>query len=162
VLHLEAAAVVDALNDPATGASTAFRARALEERARADADAPPDVLAAAAFTSILANVPAGVGAELAGRALDALERTPNPGDASWSPPSFTARTPLSLLWAERYASVQPLLDDSIAQARVTGDSGRLAVALGTRCWLALRRGDLRAAEADARTALAAAELPAPP
>ena len=51
---------------------------------------------------------------------------------------------------------------SIAQARATGDSSRLAVGLATRGWLALRRGDLSAAEADARTALAATELPAPP
>ena len=56
----------------------------------------------------------------------------------------------------------PLLDASIAQARVTGDSGRLAVGLATRGWLALRRGDLSAAEADTRTALASTELPAPP
>ena len=58
--------------------------------------------------------------------------------------------------------MRPLLDDSIAQARATGDSSRLAVGLATRGWLALRCGDLGAAEADARTALAAIELPAPP
>ena len=67
-----------------------------------------------------------------------------------------------LLWAERYAQLRPLLDASIAQARVTGDGGRLAVGLRDRGWLALRRGDLSAAEGDARTALAATELPAPP
>jgi DNA-binding CsgD family transcriptional regulator len=161
-LHLEAAAVVDALNDAATASSMAFRAEALREQARADPGATPDVLAAAAFSSVLTNERADLGAELAGRALDALERTPNPGDASWSSSAFFARTALSLLWAERYPRVQPLLDDSIARARLTADSGRLAVGLGTRCWLALRRGDLRAAEADGRTALAATELPAPP
>ena len=58
--------------------------------------------------------------------------------------------------------MRPLLDASIAQARATGDGGRLAVGLAIRGWLALRRGDLSAAEADARTALAATELPAPP
>ena len=68
----------------------------------------------------------------------------------------------SLLWAERYAQVRPLLDASIAQARATGDGGRLALGLANRGWLALRRGDLSAAEADTRTALAATELPAPP
>ena len=41
------------------------------------------------------------------------------------------------------------------------DSGRFAVGLAHRAWVALRRGDLSEAEADARTALAAAELPAP-
>ncbi|HEY7018973.1 MAG TPA: AAA family ATPase [Gaiellaceae bacterium] len=161
-LHLEAAAVVDALNDPATAASMAFRAAALRDRARADPEAPPDVLAAAAFSSVLANEPASVGAELAARALAVLEDTSNRAEAPWPSAAFFARTALSLLWTERYARVRPVLDDSIAQARLTGDSGRLAVGLGGRCWLALRRGDPRAAEADARTALAASELPAPP
>jgi DNA-binding CsgD family transcriptional regulator len=57
--------------------------------------------------------------------------------------------------------VQPLLDASIAEARATGDSARLASGLATRGWLALRRGDLSAAEGDARIALAATAL-APP
>ena len=51
---------------------------------------------------------------------------------------------------------------SIAQARATGDSSRLAVGLATHGWLALRCGDLGTAEGDARTALAAIKLPAPP
>jgi DNA-binding CsgD family transcriptional regulator len=68
---------------------------------------------------------------------------------------------ISLLWAERDAQVRPLLDASIAHARATGDSSRLAIGLATRGWLALRRGDLIAAEADARAALVAADLPAP-
>jgi DNA-binding CsgD family transcriptional regulator len=160
--HLEAAAVVDGMNDPATASSMAIRAEALRERAAADPEAPPDVLAAAAFTSVLMNEPADVAADLAGRALRGLERTPNPGEVLWSASAFFARTALSLLWAERYAQVQPLLDDSIAQGRLTGDSGRLAIGLASRGWLALRRGDLRGAEGDARTALAATELPAPP
>ena len=75
---------------------------------------------------------------------------------------MVSQAAFSLVWAERYAQVRPLLDASIAQARATGDSGRLALGLAIRGWLALRRGDLGAAEADARTALAATELPAPP
>jgi hypothetical protein len=51
---------------------------------------------------------------------------------------------------------------SIAQARATGDSSRLAVGLATHGWLAFRCGDLGTAEGDARTALAAIKLPAPP
>ena len=62
----------------------------------------------------------------------------------------------------RYAQLRPLLDAAIAPARATGDSTRLALGLAVRSWLALRRGDLGTAEADARTALAATELPAPP
>ena len=45
---------------------------------------------------------------------------------------------------------------------MNGDGGLLAVCLASRGWLALRRGDLSAAEGDAQTALAATELPAPP
>ncbi len=77
--------------------------------------------------------------------------------AAWFSPAT-----LALLWSERYGEVRPLLDESIAQARATGDSSRLAMALANRAWLALRRGDPSAAEADARTALDAIELPAPP
>jgi len=65
------------------------------------------------------------------------------------------------LWAERYEEVRPLLDTSIAEARATGDCGRLAVGLAHRAWLALRRGDLNAAEGDTRAALGMEGLPAP-
>jgi DNA-binding CsgD family transcriptional regulator len=68
---------------------------------------------------------------------------------------------ISLVWAERYEQARPLLDGSIAQARVSSDSGRLAIGLAHRGWLALRQGDLLAAEADTRTALAASALPPP-
>ena len=163
-LQLESAAVVAGMNDPVVAASVAGRGQALRERAASDRSAPPELLAVAAFTSVLTNEPAEVGADLATRALRAEEHTVrDPDDPRWSSPSaLFARTTLSLLWAERYAQVRPLLDVSIAEARVTGDSGRLAVGLGTRGWLALRRGDLGAAEGDTRTALAATELPAPP
>ena len=76
-------------------------------------------------------------------------------------PTFSRAT-LALFCAERYAQMRPLLDASIAQAQATGDGGRLAVCLAIRGWLALRLGDLRAAEANTQMALAAAELPAPP
>ena len=45
-----------------------------------------------------------------------------------------------------------LLDASIAQAQATGRPGRLAVCLAIRGWLALRQGDLRAAEANTQMA----------
>ena len=132
-------------------------------RAAGDPAAPPELLAAAAFISVLTNEPAEVGADLAARALRAGGTAP---PTSGIPPWFAFTTwfsqaTISLLWAERYAQVRPLLDASIAQARATGDSSRLAIGLATRGWLALRRGDLIAAEGDARTALVAADLPAP-
>jgi DNA-binding CsgD family transcriptional regulator len=163
-LQLEAAAVLPALNDPVAAPSVAFRRERFRERAASDAAAPPEVLASAAFVSILTNEPAETGAVLATRALLAEDSA---GPVSDSGPWFSfaawfSHTTFALLLAERYAQLRPLLDASIAQARVTGDGGRLAVGLRDRGWLALRRGDLGAAEGDARTALAATELPAPP
>ncbi len=161
--ELEAGAVVAGLNDRATAPSMASRRKALRELAARDHEAPGGLLGVAAFISVLGNEPAEVGAALATRALLA-EESMKPGwdgQPAFSSATF-ARATLSLLWAERYAQVQPLLDASIAEARVTGDGGRLAVCLASRGWLALRRGDPGAAEGDAQTALAATELPAPP
>jgi DNA-binding CsgD family transcriptional regulator len=163
-LQLEAAAVLPALNDVVTAPSVAPRREKFCESAASDPAAPPEVLASAAFVSILTNEPAETGADLATRALSAQGSAgPVQDRAPWF--SFSAwfsHTTFALLLAERYAQLRPLLDSSIAQARVTGDGGRFAVGLRDRGWLALRRGDLSAAEGDARTALAASELPAPP
>src|SRR5580765_2838445 len=157
-LRLQAAAVVPAMNDPATAPSVAQRRSALRERLE-DAAAPPELLAAAAFMSVVANEPAELGAELATRAL--LAGAPNAAGSEGRPWfSFTtrfSRITLALLWLERYEQLGPLLDESIVEARTTGDGGRLAAGLAHRGWLALRRGDLRAAEVDSRTALAATE-----
>ena len=163
-LQLEAAAVLPALNDPVTAPSVALRREKLRERAGSDPAAPPEVLASAAFISILTNEPAETGADLATRALSAQDSAGPVSDRRpwFSYASWFSHSTFVLLLAERYAQLRPLLDASVAQARVTGDGGRLAVGLRDRGWLALRRGDLSAAEVDARTALAATELPAPP
>jgi DNA-binding CsgD family transcriptional regulator len=162
-LELEAAAVVAGMNDPAAAPSATLRREALRELAAGDHSAPPDVLAVGSFLSILSNEPVEVGAALATRALQAGESTPlDSGGTPWYSPTTFARATFSLFLAERYDQVRPLLDPSIAQARVSGDGGLLADCLATRGWLAIRRGDLFAAEGDARTALAATELPAPP
>ena len=163
-LELESAAVLPALNDPVTAPSVALRREKLRERAGSDPAAPPEVLASAAFISILTNEPAEIGADLATRALSAQDSAGPVSDGRpwFSYAAWFSHSTFVLLLAERYAQLRPLLDASIAQARVTGDGGRLAVGLRDRGWLALRRGDLSAAEVDARTALAATELPAPP
>jgi DNA-binding CsgD family transcriptional regulator len=153
-LELEAAAVVVGMNDPTPTGSIDGRRSALRARAENDMPVPAELLAAAAFSSVLANEPAEVGAALATRALHAAGEKPST--------SLVARTTFTLLVAERFEQVRPLIDDSIVQARRAGDSGRLSAALASRAWLALRRGDLFGAETDARTALAAAQLPAPP
>jgi DNA-binding CsgD family transcriptional regulator len=163
-LLLEAAAIAPAMNDPTTAPSVARRRETLRARVAAH-PAPPELpLAVAGFTSILSNEPAEVGAELATRALLAGGSAPggSRGRPWFSFATWFSLATFSLLWAERYAQLQPLLDASIAQARATGDSSRLAVGLATHGWLAFRRGDLGAAEGDARTALAAIKLPAPP
>jgi DNA-binding CsgD family transcriptional regulator len=163
-LRLVAASVVPGMNDPTTAATAGHRAEALRARAAGDPASPPEILAVAAFTSVLTNEPAEGGAQLATRAL-LVGGAPVAGSDGRPWVSFAAwfsPTTLALLWAERYAQVRPLLDDSIAQARLTGDSSRLAMGLANRAWLALRQGDPSGAEADAGTALAAVELPAPP
>jgi DNA-binding CsgD family transcriptional regulator len=161
-LELEAGAVIAGLNDPATAPAMGSRRAALREPAL-DPEAPAELLGVASFISVLGNEPVEVGAELATRALEA-EETTMPGwdrQPSFSSATF-ARATLALLWAERYGQVRPLLDRAITEARLNGDGGLLAVCLATRGWLSLRRGDLSAAEGDAQTALAAAELPVPP
>jgi len=161
-LALEAAAVIAALNDPATAPSVAFRRENVLTRA-GEPGAPPELLAAAAFISILTNEPADVGADLAARALrEGGTAPPQSGMPPWFAfATWFSQATVSLLLAERYAEVRPLLDASISEARTTGDGSRLAVGLAHRAWLALRSGDLITAEGDARTALVAAELPAP-
>jgi DNA-binding CsgD family transcriptional regulator len=162
-LPLEAAAVIPGLNDPVTAPSAALRAKTLRERTARHPAPPPELLAVAAWTSVLTNEPAEAGAELATRALLAEVSAPSGSeDRPWFAEPTFARATLALFCAERYAQMRPLLDASIAQAQATGDGGRLAVCLAIRGWLALRRGDLRAAEADTQMALAATELPAPP
>ena len=141
----------------------ARRRRAARERAQTDASAPPELLAVAAFIAVVTNEPAAEGADLALRALTAggevlakMPRQPWFGHATWF-----AQTAVSLLVAERYDELRPLLDESITQARASGDSGTLAIGLALRGWLAFRLGDLIAAEIDTRTALGAPELRAP-
>jgi ATP/maltotriose-dependent transcriptional regulator MalT len=162
-LPLEAAAVAAGMNDPATASSMAPRRQALRDRAVGDQAAPADVLAAASLVSVLGNEPAEIGAGLAMRALVAEESDDAHSDnPAWFSPVTFGRAAHSLVWTERYVQLRPLVDAPIAQARLTGDGGRLALCLASRGLLALRRGDLSAAEADGRTALSASELPAPP
>src|SRR6266545_5880407 len=87
-LALEAAAVVAALNDPLAAPSVAHRCESMLARAAGDPEGPPELLAAAAFISVLSNEPAEVGADLAARALRAGGTSP---PKSGNPPWF-ART----------------------------------------------------------------------
>jgi DNA-binding CsgD family transcriptional regulator len=162
-IQLEAAAVIAGTNDLVGSGDLALRRKALRTEAARDR-ASPELLAAAALMSILTNEPANIGADLATRALRASKAAgPAAGGWPWSSTAeLFARTTMSLLLADRFAEVGPLLDGAITRARMTGDSGQLALGLANRGWLAFRRGDLLAAETDARTALGAGALPAPP
>jgi DNA-binding CsgD family transcriptional regulator/tetratricopeptide (TPR) repeat protein len=141
--------------------SVVSRRKALRDQARAHPEAPPDVLGAAAFLSVLANEPAQSAAELA---VLAVQRLAAGGDRKRVDASFGffARmvSALSLLLTDRYEHLDPLMDAWIAAARASADSGVLAGGLAIRGWLELRRGQLSAAEADTRMALST-ELPAP-
>jgi DNA-binding CsgD family transcriptional regulator len=163
-LLLEAAAIVPAMNSATTAPSVALRLEPLREHSARHPSAPSELLAAVAFNSVLTNERAQIGADLATRSLETVGTTTldSEGRPRFSFATWFSRATLSLLWAERYEQVRPLLDTSIARARATGDSHRLANGLATRAWLALRRGELGAAEDDTRTALAATALPAPP
>jgi tetratricopeptide (TPR) repeat protein len=161
--RLEAATVGVGMIDVTTAAAMSRRRDAVRRRAAADPAAPPEVLAVAAFTAALTNEPHTSAIALATRALSAgrealADRTDRPWytNATWF-----SQTTVSLVVAEDYERVGPLLDDSIARARATADSGRFAVGLAHRGWVALRCGSLLEAAADTEAALAAAELPAP-
>jgi len=161
--RLEAATVGVGMIDVQTAAAVSRRRDAVRRRAGADPDAPPEALAVSAFTAVLTNEPRAEAIALATRALAAgREALAHRTDRPWyAQATWFSQTTVSLVVAEDYERVVPLLDESIARARATADSGRFAVGLAHRGWVALRRGHLLEATADTETALAAAELPAP-
>lgn len=161
--RLEAATVGVAMIDVATAPAMSRRRDAVRGRAAEDESAPPEALAVAAFAAVLTNEPRDAAIALATRALMAgREALGDRSDRPWyANATWFSQTTVSLVVAEDYERVVPLLDESIARARATADSGRFAVGLAHRAWVALRRGNPMEAAADAETALAAAELPAP-
>ena len=74
-------------------------------------------------------------------------------ELAWFPMAIVA-----LLWAEQYVEAQLLLDAAIAEARASADGILVLQLLGRRAEVSLRRGDLTAAEADARAVLDATGL----
>ncbi len=161
--RLEAATVGVGMIDVVTAPAMARRRDTVRRRAQDDAAAPPEALAVAAFAAVLTNEPREAAIALAGRALAAgREALGDRSDRPWyAHATWFSQTTVSLVVAEDYERVVPLLDESIARARATADSGRFAVGLAHRGWVALRRGNPLEAAADTETALAAAELPAP-
>ena len=138
-LTLEAMAVLCGLLQDSTAPSVAERARALLFEATERA-VPHQALAVAAFVAAMANQPADQVADLARRAIAAGPRP--------LPVQFGAVSALNC--AERYDEAQVLLDDAVIEAQAAANGTMLRALLALRAWLALRRGDLTAAEADAR------------
>jgi DNA-binding CsgD family transcriptional regulator len=137
----------------------ALRGRLRAVRAGADTlDAPPrELLGVSALAAAEYSEPAPVAAALARRALSAGERAlPAPGDLPWF-----SQAAMSMVWCEFWDEAEPVLEAAIDEARATGDGVLWAVGHSHRGLLNLRRGDLVAAEADARQALETPNLPAP-
>jgi DNA-binding CsgD family transcriptional regulator len=156
---LEAMAVAAGMLDARLAPGVAERAEALRRRVEDDPESTREVLAVAAFAAAFANEPAETGADLARRALRASpRRIPDPADL---PSTWFSLATIVLVWAEQYAEAAELLNAAVRECRAAGAGGNLATALTYRAWLALRRGDLRGAEVDARTGVEAADLPLP-
>ncbi len=156
---LEAMAVATGSLDAHLAPGVAARSAALRRRVEGDAGASREVLAVAAWAAAFGNEPAEAGVELARRALRASpRRIPEPGDL---PSTWFSLATIVLVWAERYAEAGELLNAAVGEYRAAGAGHNLATALTYRAWLALRRGDLRGAEVDARTGVEAADLPLP-
>jgi DNA-binding CsgD family transcriptional regulator len=156
-LVLESAAVLCGLNDAATAPSVVDRADALLMLVR-EQPVPRQVLAVAAYIEAWANQPAERAADLASRALASGPRPlPEVGDGPWFVIAMRA-----MFWAERYDEADELLDAAVREARAVGNRLVLPAALTERAWLAFRRGDLTAAEADARALLEDPALKDPP
>jgi DNA-binding CsgD family transcriptional regulator len=163
-LTLEAMAVACGVGDAATAPLVADRASALLVWARSGS-VPRQCVAAAAYVGALANQPADQVADLALRAITAGTRPlPDPGDPPWLPGGAFRHpsTVVTLLWAERYDTAQALADAAVAEAQASANGLVLPAVLAQRAWLAFRRGDLTAAEADARALLDAPGPSAPP
>jgi DNA-binding CsgD family transcriptional regulator len=112
----------------------------------------------AARTAALANEPASQVADLIFRALAAGPRPlPEPDEPPWLMYGLTV-----LFFVESWTEAQTLMDAAVAEAQATANSFFLPGLLALRSWLAFRRGDLTAAEADGRASLDAIGLSGQP
>jgi DNA-binding CsgD family transcriptional regulator len=163
-LPLEAMAVACGMLDAATAPSVADRAGALLRRVR-EQSVPRQCLATAAYVAALANQPAEQVAHLARRAVAAGSGPLSEPGESLGLPGGAFRHPsavVTLLWAERYDEAQALADAAVAEAQASANGMILPAVLAQRAWLAFRRGDLTAAEGDARALLDTHGPPSPP
>jgi DNA-binding CsgD family transcriptional regulator len=153
--RLEAMAVRCGTLDSALAPAMAGRTGALLVKAR-EPSAPRPVLGVAARVASVGTQPGDQGAELARRTIAAGVRPVDELGDPWFSAAVSA-----LLYTERFAEAQVYLDAAVAQARATADGQLLALVLSLRGWLAFRRSDLTAAEADANAVLHGSGLSAP-
>jgi tetratricopeptide (TPR) repeat protein len=106
------------------------------------------VLAVSAFAAVQENRPAAEVRELAGRALAdglLLEEQTSASLILWE-------AVIAVLMADGYELAERILDAAVADARERGWPVAFAAASCLRAWLAMRRGRIREAEAEARAA----------
>jgi DNA-binding CsgD family transcriptional regulator len=103
----------------------------------------------AAHAAALANEPADQVVDLILRAFAAGPRPlPEPDEPPWLTYGFSV-----LLFVERWIEAQALIDAAVTEAQAAANSLFLPGLLVLRSWLAFRRSDLTAAEADGRASL---------
>ncbi|MBL8928079.1 MAG: AAA family ATPase [Pseudonocardia sp.] len=149
-LSLETMAMSLAILD--ADVAPAHRARIRAARRRADAPRPSRrVLALAGMIAAQRNEQADVAAELARRALRAdVEPLPQ----RWRlPPLDGLQIASTLQVTEHGDEALPVLDRLLREARASADANTFSRSLAIRALGARMRGDVRSAEADARTAL---------
>jgi DNA-binding CsgD family transcriptional regulator len=163
-LILEAMAVACGVFDAEIAPAMTDRTNALLKLAT-ECSLPRQCLATAAYIAALMNRPADQVADLLHRSLaDPTPRSLEPGDPVLLP-NAAFRHPsavVTMIWAERFEEAQSLADAAVAEAEASANGLILPAVLAQRAWLALQRGDLSAAEADARALLQAPGPSAPP
>ena len=148
-LLLETTAVVNGLANAASADLVADRAAQLVELAEADG-APGYVVANAAMLAAHANRPSDQVASLAHRALR--------DSAGLNADVWSGLFTIALVYAERFSEALLLLDHQVTDDRAAANLIMLGWNLSLRAALNQRKGDLTAAEADARALIDAPEI----
>ena len=154
---LEATGIGIAMLDPRTAGRMRARMAGVRRAADAGGPMPKDVPAVAAYGAALDGAPV---TEVVRFALAALAEGPGALPARTESPWFSFAS-ISLTWAGHHALVADLFDHAVGHAQATGNGAVYCAAISFRALVALRRGDLLSAEADARAGLSSTDLPLP-
>jgi len=129
-------------------ASAVERVGARREELTGATAAERKLLAVAAFAAAQTNEPASVVVELAERALGGGDLIAEQSCASM----IVLEVFMALVLADADELLEPALEQAIGDARERGWPIGFAFASTIRAWMHLRRGEIQAAEADARAA----------